>query len=138
MDSIIEGIKEYAAACPLLAGIEGSINRLEDDPDNYGIYPSGDTVVATYINGSEERLYTFTIEVRKMTDNNISRLEGSSFIEKLQRYFNTAALPTLPDNCTAEELTAENGILPDPDKSNKSSTFIVQCSLKYTTNYQEE
>lgn len=138
MDSIIEGIKEYAAACPLLADIKGHINWLEDDPDNYGIYPSGDTAAAAYINGSEERLYTFTVEVRKMTDSTVRRLESSGFIEKLQRYFNTAMLPMLPESCTAEELTAGNAMLLDLDRSGKKGTFIVQCSLKYTTNYQEE
>lgn len=138
MTSIIDGIKNYVAACPLLADIsKRHINWLEDSPDNYGIYPSGDTVLSTYISGSEERLYTFAVEVRKMTDSDVRRLESSGFIEKLQIYFNSAPLPLLPAGCTAQELYAENAMLFDLDKSGKKGTFSVQCKMKYDIDYTE-
>lgn len=130
--TIIECVRDYIAACPLLADINGHhIDWTEETPDNYGIFPNGDVPNgSTYIDGTEERQYRFSVYIRKMTDTDVSRLENSGFMEKLQKWFNNHSL-VLPDDCDFREISAENAMLLELNETGAEGTYQVQCAIDY-------
>lgn len=139
--SIIEGIRNYLAECPLLAEIPLKDRHVDwtkaDGDGNYGIFPDGNEPIdEPYINGSQEMQYTAQIEIRKVTDTDVKRLEANAFLERLQRYFtvqNSAGnLPEMPKNCVPTEIEAVNAMLLETDTSGKKRTYIIQLHLNYT------
>lgn len=135
---MIETVKDYIGGCPLLDEIAPKrrhIDWTEDDPDNYGIFPAGDAPIGdAYINGDEEREYSFAVYVRKVTDSDAVRLENSGFIERLQTWLNRNP-PVLPEDCTFTSATAVNAMLLETNKTGTRGTYQVQCSIKYIKHY---
>ena len=87
VQSIIEGLRNYLAECPLLAEIpvrDRHVNWTAADKHNYGIFQDGNVPIGEpYINGDQEMLYTAQINVRKLTDGDLKRLEASAWVERL-------------------------------------------------------
>lgn len=135
---MIDCVKAYMNTCPLLSEIipkKRHIDFTEDSPDNYGIFPSGDTETGnSYINGDEERLYTFAVYVRRMSDTDAVRLESSGFIERLQDWFNSS-FPELPADCDLVDITAQNAMLLEENKAGTRGTYQVQCAIRYIKHY---
>ena len=138
---MIDCIKAYMNTCPLLSEIipkKRHIDFTEDSPDNYGIFPSGDAETGiSYINGDEEREYSFAVYVRRMSDTDAVRLENSGFIERLQEWFGSSS-PELPGNCDLVELTARNAMLLEENKAGTRGTYQVQCAVKYVKHYSRK
>ena len=130
--TIIECVRDYIAACPLLSDIMGRhIDWTEETPDNYGIFPNGDVQSGSkYIDGTEERQYRFSFYIRKMTDTDVSRLENSGFLEALQRWF-TYHPVMLPDSCQFIFISAENAMLLELNETGAEGTYQVQCAIDY-------
>ena len=107
VQSIIEGLRNYLAECPLLAEIpvrDRHVNWTAADKHNYGIFQDGNVPIGEpYINGNQEMLYTAQINVRKLTDSDVRRLEASAWVERLQRWLQVQTkadnLPEMPEGC---------------------------------------
>ena len=140
VESIIEGLRNYLAECPILAELspKGHIDWTKaDGKGNYGIYFDGnDPISAPYINGSQEMQYTAQIKIRKFTDTDAKRLEANAFLERLQRYFRaqnaSGNLPEIPEDCVPTEVEAVNAMFLENDETGKGSVYIVQLHLYYT------
>lgn len=137
--TIIECVKEHMSGCPLLSEIPPKnrhIDWTEDNPDDYGIFPSGDSETGpAYINGDEKRTYTFAFYIRRMTDTDAKRLECSGFMERLQEWLNSHA-PELPEGCTFISATAENAMLLELNKTGTRGTYQVQCAVDYIKHFK--
>lgn len=138
-ESIIDGIRRYIAACPLMSEFDSKrrhIDWMEADNENYGIYPDGDSLVDKYIDGTQIRQYACQITVRRFAKTDAERLKNSEFSERLQNWFGVQAeknnLPELPENCIAEEIRAENAMLSELDITGSKGTYIIQIILRYT------
>lgn len=133
-----EHIKNYIGGCPLLDEISlknRHIDWTEDNPENYGIFPAGDDEVGpAYINGDEEREYSFAFYVRKVTDTDEERLRNSGFVERLQEWLNTHP-PALPEGCTLVSVRAVNAMLLELNKAGTRGTYQVQCAVRYIKKY---
>lgn len=140
VQSIIEGLRSYLAECPLLAEIpvrDRHVNRTAVDKHNYGIFQDGNVPIGEpYINGDQEMLYTAQINVRKLTDSDIKRLEASAWVERLQRWLSDRTkaneLPEMPEGCVPTEIEATNAGLLDADVTGNKGVYMVQIALTYT------
>lgn len=133
-ESIIEGMRRYIADCPLMAVFESKrrhIDWTDADCDNYGIYPDSDSLVDEYIDGTEIRQYACQINIRKFAKQDADKLRNNEFLERLQRWFDKAELPELPDGCTAREIRAENAMLSELDIAGKYGTYLIQIIMEY-------
>lgn len=145
VESIIEGLRNYLAECPLLAELspKGHIDWTKvDGKGNYGIYFDGnDPISAPYINGDQEMQYTAQIKIRKFTDTDAKRLEANAFLERLQRYFKvqnkSSNFPEMPDDCKPTKIEAVNAMFLDTDETGKGSVYIIQLHLNYTQYYSK-
>lgn len=145
--SIIEGARNYIAECPLLKEIPVKARHINwtEPPDmngNYGIFAdSNEPIGEPYLDGSQEWEYTLQINVRKVSDSDVKRLEQSAWLERLQRWFaaQVAAnnLPEMPDNCVPTDIEAVNAGVLEIDSTGKKSTYMVQIKITYM-NYRED
>lgn len=138
-DSIIEGVRKYIDAVPLMREFDKKNRHIDwtsPDDDNYGIFPDTDNLLEEYVDGTEIRQYVCQINIRKFAALDADRLKNNEFLERLQRWFaaqtDDGNLPDLPDGCTAEEITAANAMLLDMDITGKRGTYAIQIVLKYT------
>lgn len=138
-ESIIDGIKEYIAGCPLLAEIKSKnrhIDWTEEPPDdNYGIMTDGDDLIKGTVRGGGEYQYSFALYVRKMAADDFQRLNNMRFMEKLKEWCRnqsrTRKFPELPDGCQALRFTAEKDMLLEISPLKKSGTYQIQFKLNY-------
>lgn len=137
MSSIIQGIREYMAACPLLNEIplKGYIDWTSDKEDNYGIFRDSDVLVKSFISGGGKYEYNFVLRARLKTEHKES-LENTEWVERMEQWCadQTAAknFPIMPKGCTPTKISAENGSLFEYDKNGKTGLYIIQFKLKYT------
>lgn len=88
-ESLIGAVRDYIALCPLLEGAACYTDWTEDNKsgDNAGVFPEGDSPTGNgYIDGSEERVYSFVIHIRKTADSEEKRLGNQAFSEKLREW----------------------------------------------------
>ena len=140
VQSIIEGLRNYLAECPLLSEIPVKDRHVDwtaaDINGNYGIFADGNEPVGEpYINGDREMLYTAQINVRKLADSDIKRLEANAWLERLQLWLSdqteSGNFPEMPKRCTPTEIEATNTGLLDMDAAGKKGTYMVQIALTY-------
>lgn len=140
VQTIIEGIRQYIASCPLLSEIpisEKNIDWTDGTKQNYGIVPDSDILLKGFISGggNGKRQYAFALQVRKFTTSDVENLANSEFIERLQRWCDTQTklknFPEMPSGCTPTKITAENGFLFELDKNGKSGLYQLQFNLIY-------
>lgn len=77
LSTMIQGIKEYIAACPLLKEIPLKARHVDwtsGDANNYGIMFDSDSLVKPFISGGGKREYNFTLFVRKFAKKASRRL----------------------------------------------------------------
>lgn len=141
VQSIIEGLRNYLSECPLLAEIPVKDRHVDwtsaDVNNNYGIFADGNEPVgAPYLDGSQEMQYTAQINVRKISDSDVKRLEANAWLERLQRWLmeqeRKNKFPELPEDCEATEITAPNAMPFETDSSGKKGVYMVQIVLNYT------
>lgn len=140
VQSIIEGLRNYLAECPLLSEIPVKDRHVDwtaaDINGNYGIFADGnDPIGEPYINGDREMLYTAQINVRKLADSDIKRLEANAWLERLQLWLSDQTeacnFPEMPKRCTPTEIEAVNAGLLDMNAAGQKGTYMVQIALTY-------
>lgn len=140
VQSIIEGLRNYLAECPLLSEIPVKDRHVDwtvaDINGNYGIFAGGnDPIGEPYINGDREMLYTAQINVRKLADSDVKRLEANAWLERLQLWLSDQTeagnFPEMPKRCTPTEIEATNAGLLDMDAAGQKGTYMVQIALTY-------
>lgn len=138
VNSIIQGVRSWLAACPLLSEFTKKyVDWTDDSPGNYGIFPDGDVPIGEpYIDGTQERQYTVAVNAKKLSVTNADRLANSAFLERLQSWidaqFMAGNLPELPTGCEVTEIEAVNAMLLDITPNGKTGTYQVQINLYYT------
>lgn len=135
--SIISGVREYMAACPLLAMIplkDRHIDWTNANSPNYGIFPDEDITVKKFISGGGKHEYNFMVKFR-LTANELKELENAEFVENMKKWAaekNAAKeFPVLPEGCTPTAIEAASGIMDERDNSKKTALYSMQFKLKY-------
>ena len=138
MASIIDSVREYIAACPLLDEIPVKARHVDwtsGDADNYGIMFDSDNLVKSFISGGGKHEYNFALFVRRFAKEDVDRLANSEFMERLQDWCGKQNreknFPAMPKGCTPTKLSAENGMLFERDKTGNTGLYQIQFKLSY-------
>jgi len=106
MMSIIEGVREYMAACPLLAEIplkKSYVDWTDPTANNYGIIVDSNNLIRSFISGGGKYEYNFFVQARLRAEDKKS-LENAEWVERMEAWCReqTAAknFPKMPGGCT--------------------------------------
>lgn len=137
MASIIEGVREFMAECPLLAEIplKGRyIDWTDPTATNYGIIIDSDNLIKPFISGGGKYEYNFLLRARLRAEDKKS-LENAEWVERMEAWCKaqTAAkiFPKMPKGCTPTKLSAANGSLFERDKTGNTGLYQIQFKLNY-------
>ena len=129
--NIIELVKSILQEFPKINDLHIDYN--EAAPDEFGLYPTGDTLVKDDILGNQTRQHKFILYAVYQSFNDYDRLANSGTLLELQMWLERHA-----DNKeltgTLSKLTCANGMLYNiPDENTNSG---VQYQLQITAEYK--
>jgi hypothetical protein len=87
--NIIELVKEVVMGFPSISDLH--IDYTEDDPDNYGLYPTGDQLLKEDIIGNQDRQHNFVLYAVFQSFTDYERLANSTFLLDLAYWLERAA-----------------------------------------------
>ena len=122
--SIIEGVREYMAACPLLAEIPLKARYIDwtaSNANNYGIIIDSDVKIKSFISGGGKYEYNFFVQARLRTEDKKS-LENAEWVERMGDW---------GKSFTPTKLSAANGSLFERDKAGNTGLYQIQFKLNY-------
>lgn len=115
--NIIELVKEVVMGFPNISDLH--IDYTENDPDNYGIYPTGDQLLKKNVIGDQDRQHNFIFYAIFQSLNDYERMANSTFLLDLAYWLEHAATgqeievtinnKTVTGNLT--KLSSANGML---------------------------
>lgn len=139
--SILSAVKEYIQGCPFLdelAAEDIHVDFNSEEPTNYALSLTGDTLLKRFINASELRQANFGIYIKNFTFSDTKRLENSAFCERFIFWLSDNAkaeiFPTLDVGLCPLSISAENGILFDVNENGDIGTYQIQIHLIYRRN----
>jgi hypothetical protein len=115
--NIIELVKEVVMGFPNISDLH--IDYTDNDPDNYGLYPTGDQLLKEDIIGSQDRQHNFMFYAIFQSFNDYERIANSTFLLDLAYWLEHAAtgqaIEVTIDERTVTgiltKLTSANGML---------------------------
>ena len=135
--SIIEGLRDYFAECPLLSGMSPDssfVDWVSDAAGCYGIIPESDSVIKKFITGGGKREYVFTLQIRLMAEDKRS-IENPRWMEEMERWCaaqrSEKNFPVMPDGCVPTKISAEKGVLFERDKAGRTGLYKIRFRLNY-------
>ena len=142
-DSILEGIVEHIATCPLLQDGVFRVDALGDQAVEYTIETGVfDPVIKRYVNGDEVKQYQFNFGSREYYSmDRIQNIQNSAFYEKFANWIEDQnrkeIFPDLPGNCYAEKIEVlSNGYM--FDGSMRNARYQIQLRLIYQKEVAQE
>jgi len=87
--NIIELVKEVVLGFPRITDLH--IDHTEDDPENYGLYPTGDQLIKEDIIGNQDRQHNFVLYAVFQSFNDYERLANSTFLLDLAYWLEHAS-----------------------------------------------
>lgn len=135
--SVIRGIKAYMQTCPYLQELtEAYVDFTSEDTGNYGIMPSGETILKRYLRGKgAQKQYNFVLYAREFTFEDLQRVENCEFLEHLSDWiFEQNAKKNHPDigaNKTVRSIECANGMLFDLDAQGDRGLYQIQFQITY-------
>ena len=136
---IIESVKNFILTCPYLAELAAvNVDFLPDSPDTYSIeeVPTN-SVIRTYLDGSQERQYVFVFASRFYYSEEIrNNIENSGFYENFSDWLDEQTqngnLPIMRDGLTPTKIEAmSSGYLFDVSGDFSNARYQIQCRLIY-------
>lgn len=140
--NIIELVQSILRDFPKIGQLHVDYN--EDAPNEFGLYPTGDTLVKEDILGNQTRRHTFILYAVFQSFNDYDRLMNSGTLLELQMWLERQAdnqeIEITVDNKTITgnltKLTCANGMLYNIPNDNMNSG--VQYQLQITAEYKTE
>lgn len=138
--SIIDGIKEYIATCPLIKdmGKKLKVDFLSEGNRSFSIEPVPvNPLIRKYVNGSSEMRYVFLFTAKFVySQEKQMNIENSTFFEDFANWIennnNKRIFPTLPKGCKASEiLVTSSGYLFGISSDMKTGRYQIQITLNY-------
>jgi hypothetical protein len=115
--NIIELVKEVVLGFPNISDLH--IDYTEDEPDNYGLYPTGDQLLKEDIIGNQDRQHNFMLYAIFQSLNDYERMANSTFLLDLAYWLEHAAENQVIEvtineqtvNGTLTKISSANGML---------------------------
>ena len=137
--NIIETIQAALASFPKINELHIDYN--DDAPDNFGLYPTGDSIIVQDIIGNQMRNHNFVLYADFLSFNDYLRLQNSNTLLELQywleKYPNQQTVTAMIDgeekNGVLTKITCSNGMLFSvPDGNiNSAVRYTLQISAEY-------
>jgi hypothetical protein len=148
--NIIELVKSLLQEFPKINKVCNVIHvdfTSDIETDNYGLSPTGDTLLSEDILGNQFRQHTFTLYAVYQSTNDYDRLANSGTLLELQMYLerkadNQQILIELGDKTITgklKKLTCANGMLYSVPQQNMIDgvMYQLQITAQYTTESEE-
>lgn len=136
-DTIIRSIREWVSSCPYLyelANVDDiSIDWLEENPKDCGIFPGGQTLLREYMDGEKRWQYMASIMIYDFSLEDAARLEGSGFMERFHHWlngFSRTGFP-LPAGCDFYSVSAGNGFMDAISEDGQKGRYRIDINLTY-------
>lgn len=111
------------------------IDQLEDEPVNYSIGSSGQTLLRSDVLGNETWQYNFLLQTREYTADDLARMNNAEFTEQFVFYIhscnNNNIFPDLPSGFTPIEIDADNGMILSIDDDGDRGIYQIQIHLVF-------
>lgn len=135
--TMIEAVRDWVSQFPqldeLIDGIH--IDLTAESDGSYGLELAGDKVITEYVDGTQLRSALFYLYFRDATDFDVQRLENCQFCQNfifwVTKKYHAEELPGLPEPCTADSVTAENGRLLYYDDTCTSGVYQITLEVTY-------
>ena len=133
MESIIEGLKDYFAKCPLLHG-NGFVDWVPETAGSYGIIPESDSEIKKFITGGGKREFSFSLQIRLVTEDKRSA-ENPGLMEEIEKWCAAQNagknFPVMRSGCIPTKISAEKGVLSERDKAGRTGLYKMRFKLNY-------
>jgi hypothetical protein len=141
--SKIKQMREFIATCPHLNVLADNIHVdwTADKPTNYGIMPTGETIVSRKSNVigdvTYHKQYNCSIFARFTTANDAMRIENCDFFDDFTEWLEEQDTNGTPPRFSDEEfiheeyITAQSGFLYEMEKSGDRGTYQIQVQVNY-------
>lgn len=141
--SKIKLLREFLASCPHLEMLskEIHVDWTSDKPTNYGIMPTGESIVERMPTVTGDIIYTkqynFVIFMKRVTINDYERISNCDFYDKFVEWLEEQDINETAPRFGDEEfsgdeyITAQNGILYELDKSGDAGLYQIQVQVFY-------
>lgn len=142
--NIIELVREVLTNYPKISEFTNnvSIDFTESEPNNYGLYSTGDTLISEDIQGNQIRQHNFVLYAVNQSYTDYDRLANSTFLLDLaywlERYKSNVVIEVEIDNKTyhgnLKSLSSANGMMYEihNDDINNGITYQIQIYAQYT------
>ncbi len=134
--SIIEGIRNFIAGCPLLGDGKLNIDFLGSEPVEYAIERIGtDEVIKNYSDGGALKRYIFALVSRESVGISVERhLKTAEFYEKFSEWIraknDAGELPQIGENKVAQSIrVSSSGIM--QDLADDCAKYRIECTMVY-------
>lgn len=134
--SILESLVTFFSTFPGLDAL-AVINAESPgaEPGTYGIAPTGESIIKTYMDGGAVMQYSFAFCFRGFTAGNVDKIANSGFLEALGEWLRVSSLkgklPDLGEVGECERLSSANGMLFDLDDNGDRGNYRIQCQMIY-------
>ncbi len=133
--TIIQALRAFIASCPHLGVLAGDIDVdwLEESPDYYGIFPTGQTLVGEDMAGNKEWQYDAAIQMWDFTPEDENRVNNSGFMERFHAWINSfsrVGIP-LPVGCDFISIRAGNGAIDEYSEDGAKGRYRIMVNLNY-------
>jgi hypothetical protein len=143
--NIIELVKVVVMGFPNISDLH--IDYTEDDPDNYGLYPTGDQHVKEDVLGNQTRQHNFVLYATFQSFTDYERLANSTFLLDLAYWLEKAATGQMIEvtineqtvTGTLKKLSSANGMLYGYKEGTLSGpvTYQLQIYAQYHLESEE-
>jgi hypothetical protein len=143
--NIIELVKVVVMGFPNISDLH--IDYTEDDPDNYGLYPTGDQHVKEDVLGNQTRQHNFVLYATFQSFTDYERLANSTFLLDLAYWLEKAATGQMIEvtineqtvTGTLKKLSSANGMLYGYKEGTLSGpvTYQLQVYAQYHLESEE-
>lgn len=131
--SIIKSIRELLRGCPFLSDFCKDYVSFtdEEDPSNYGVFPTGETLLWQDMAGNSRWQYNFVLQAVNWTPDDEQRLANSEFVERLCHWFFEQSRNISGFDVDVSSFIAENGQFVESSADGNKGVYQIPCTLIY-------
>lgn len=131
---MIKYLQEFLSSSELLKGLNIDIDSTKSDDTSYGVSQTGSTITKKYFNGFTQNQDDFIFFFRDFSSDELSRLKNNNFATEFQNWIreeNRLRTYKGRDKHKILSIKANNSLLFDVDKDNKTSLYQIQIQINY-------
>lgn len=133
--NVIEKIRDIVQSYPKISELTGKvhIDFTESKDENFGLYPTGDTLLSEDVLGNQTRQHSFMFYALFSSINDYERAINSGILLDMAKWLEGMKNAAI-DNGVITKITTANGMLDEiPDESeNTAWKYQLQILAEYT------